>query len=94
MGIHWFKLLPITLFHMRITQAGEAELSPAEIVYDRPLRTPWNQNTPKVVHFHHMTTEMTDYVLSLTKVLRDLHSSIQPAYIELPPLTTSSRVIL
>lgn len=39
-----------------------------------------------------MTTEMTDYVLALTRALRDLHSRVRAAYSILPLLVSSIKV--
>ncbi|XP_055498906.1 uncharacterized protein LOC129701618 [Leucoraja erinacea] len=51
-GLGWIKLLLIVLFQMRVMPVGKSRLSPAEIVYGRPVKTSWNQNAMKIINFH------------------------------------------
>ncbi|XP_055501356.1 uncharacterized protein LOC129703191 [Leucoraja erinacea] len=57
-GSTWVKMLPVALFQIRVLPAGKTRLSPAEIIYGRPLRTPWTDIIPATMTLHHMTEEM------------------------------------
>ncbi|XP_038668122.1 uncharacterized protein LOC119973770 [Scyliorhinus canicula] len=87
-GATWLKLLPVALFQIRTTPAGKTRLSPAEILYGRPLRTPWDCHTSRDIQFHHMTTEMANYIIALTKVLKSLHLRVRATQEEVPPLVS------
>ncbi|XP_072327553.1 uncharacterized protein [Scyliorhinus torazame] len=91
-GLKWLKLLPVALFQLRVTPAGPSRLSPAKILYDKPLRTPWSLQVRRLVQFHQMTEEMTTYVLALTQVLKELHGQVPAAYQPLPPVPISLSV--
>ena len=46
----------------------------------------------KIINFHHMTAEMTDYILALTRALRDSHCRVRAAHSEMPSLETPIKV--
>jgi len=83
-GSSWVKMLPLVLYQMRAVPAGRTGLSPAEIIYGRPFRTPWDQLSPPPVEFHHMTTEVEGYVMALTQTLKEIHSRVRAAVPALP----------
>lgn len=49
MGQTWIKALPLDLLEMRVTPHSATKLSPTEIIYGIPLRTPWELVDPMKV---------------------------------------------
>ncbi|XP_032884936.1 uncharacterized protein LOC116978018 [Amblyraja radiata] len=80
-GFTWVKMLPVALFQIRVLPAGKTRLSPAEIIYGRPLRTPWTDIIPATMTLHHMAEEMVSYVLALTRALREIHVEVKASYV-------------
>lgn len=80
-GSTWVKMLPVALFQIRVLPAGKTRLSPAKIIYGRPLCKPWTDIIPATMTLHHMTEEMVPYVPALTRALREIHGEVKAAYV-------------
>jgi len=78
-GLNWLKVLPLALYHMRITRHTGTGLNVTEIIYGRPLRTPWDSATPPPpqIDLHVISDQLQQYFKQLTMSLKFLHTQVK-----------------
>lgn len=86
LGQTWIKVLPLALFEMRVTPHSVTKLSPAEIIYGKPLRTPWGASITHegTLDLHALNDEIITYVQRLTHILSALHLQVKESQRPLP----------